>query len=134
MRARFKVMLTTAMAVVVASSAGLANAADVKIYDPASFKAAQVAGNPIMIDIAASWCPTCAAQKPIIQSLINDPAYNKMVLFQVDFDSQKDVVRKFGAQMQSTLIAYNGTKETGRSVGDTKPDSIKALFSSALEH
>lgn len=134
MRANFKVILTTAMAFVRASSAGLANAADIKTYDPASFKAAQAAGNPIIIDIAASWCPTCAAQKPIIPSLINDRAYNKMVLFQVDFDSQKDVVRKFGAQMQSTLIAYSGVKETGRSVGDTRPDSIKVLFYSALAH
>jgi thioredoxin 1 len=130
----FPAFLTVTMAVVFALSVGLASAADVKTYDPASFKAAQAAGNPIVIDIAASWCPTCAAQKPIIQSLVNDPAYSQMVLFHVDFDSQKEVVRKFGAQMQSTLIAYSGSTETGRSVGDTKPASIKALFSSTFGH
>lgn len=130
----FPAFLTVITAVVFALSVGQASAADVKTYDPASFNAAQAAGAPIVIDIAASWCPTCAAQKPIIQSLVNDPAYSHMVLFHVDFDSQKEVVRKFGAQMQSTLIAYSGSKETGRSVGDTKPASIKALFSSTFGH
>ena len=128
----FPALLGVTMSAVILLSAGLASAAEVKPYDAASFKAAEAAGTPIVIDIAASWCPTCATQKPIIQSLVNDPAYSQMVLFHVDFDSQKDVVRKFGAQMQSTLIAYNGSKETGRSVGDTKPGSIRALFSSTL--
>jgi hypothetical protein len=48
------------------------------------------------------------------------------------FDAQKDVVRDLGAQMQSTLIAYDGETETGRSVGDTDPQSIGLLFASAL--
>jgi thiol-disulfide isomerase/thioredoxin len=134
MKPIFPALLSATTAAVIVLAAGLASAADVKTYDAASFKTAQAAGTPIVIDIAASWCPTCAAQKPIIQSLVNDPAYSRIVLFHVDFDSQKDVVRKFGAQMQSTLIAYNGSKETGRSVGDTKPDSIEALFSSTLGH
>lgn len=109
-----------------------ARAAEVKDYEEAGFKAAQTSGVPIVIDIAASWCPTCAAQKPIIQSLVADPAYRQTVIFCVDFDSQKDIVRSFGAQMQSTLIAYKGEKETGRSVGDSDQDSIKVLFASTL--
>jgi hypothetical protein len=55
-----------------------------------------------------------------------------MVVFRVDFDTQKAEVRNFKARMQSTLITYQGTKETGRSVGDTNPDSIADLLSLAL--
>ena len=40
----------------------------------------------------------------------------------IDFDSQKDLVNRFGARMQSTLITFKGDKEEGRSVGDTKRD------------
>lgn len=107
-------------------------AADIKPFETAAFEAAQKEGRPIVVDIAASWCPTCKAQKPIIQSLAADAAFDEMIVFEVDFDSQKDVVRSLDARMQSTLIAYDGSTETGRSVGDTKPDSIKALFTSAL--
>ena len=81
-----------------------------------------------MIDITASWCPTCAAQKPILDKLSTDPAFKDLVIFKVDFDSQKDVVRALGARAQSTLIAFRGSVEQGRSVGDTNPASIHALF------
>ena len=43
--------------------------------------------------------------------------------------SQKDVMRKFKAQLQSTLIVYRGEKEVGRSVGETQEEWIDDLFS-----
>ena len=53
-------------------------------------------------------------------------------MFDVDFDSRKDVVKQFGATMQSTLITYKGTKETGRSAGETKPEAIASLLDKAI--
>ncbi|CCE02732.1 putative Thioredoxin (H-type,TRX-H) (fragment) [Bradyrhizobium sp. STM 3809] len=41
-------------------------------------------------------------------------------------------MKGFGAQMQSTLIVFKGTTETGRSVGDTKEASISALLDKSL--
>jgi thioredoxin len=93
-----------------------------------AFSAAQTAGKPILVDITASWCPTCASQRPILSQLMNDPAFKDLTVYQVDFDSQKDVVRGLGARMQSTLIAFHGMTEVGRSTGDTDPASIKALL------
>jgi hypothetical protein len=52
--------------------------------------------------------------------------------FVVDFDNQKDAVKSFGARMQSTLIAFKGEHETGRSVGDTDRASIAALLNKTL--
>jgi hypothetical protein len=46
--------------------------------------------------------------------------------------SQKEVVRRFGARMQSTLVVFKGNKEEGRSVGDTDRKSIAALLNKAL--
>ncbi|MDW5318512.1 thioredoxin family protein [Rhizobium sp. PL01] len=115
-----------------AFAASVACAAEVKDFEKASFDAARKAGKPVVVDISATWCPTCAAQKPIVDALSKEPAYADLILFHVDFDAQKDVVRALGAQMQSTLIAFDGDKETGRSVGDTKPVSIGALFASTI--
>jgi hypothetical protein len=50
----------------------------------------------------------------------------------VDFDDQKDAVKSFGVRTQSTLIAFKGDKETGRSVGDTNRSSIAALLDKTL--
>jgi thioredoxin 1 len=101
-------------------------------YTPAAFEAAQKAGKPILVHITAPWCTTCAAQKPILAKLEADPKFKDLQVFDVDFDSRKDVVKRFGATMQSTLITYKGDKETGRSAGETKPEAISALLDKAI--
>lgn len=130
-------VLALACALTIGSFPGLspiAAAAEFVAFEVAKFQDAQAQGRPIVVDIAATWCPTCKAQKPIIQSLAADPTYKDLIIFQVNFDDQKNVVRSLGAQLQSTLIAYRGKAETGRSVGDTNPSSIAALFQSTLKN
>lgn len=101
-------------------------------YDAAAFAEAQKTGKPIFVAIHASWCPICAAQKPILSELMADPKFKDVVYFTVDYDGQKDAVRRFGARMQSTLISFKGAKEQGRSVGDTNRASIAALLNKVL--
>lgn len=96
-----------------------------------AFASAQREGKPILVDISATWCPTCAKQRPILSQLMADPAFKDLVVYQVDFDTQKDVVRALGAQMQSTLVVFHGAAEKGRSTGDTNAQSIKALLQKA---
>jgi thiol-disulfide isomerase/thioredoxin len=110
----------------------VASAAERKTFDAAGFEAAQQRGARILVDISATWCPTCKAQKPIIDSLAEQSVNNDLVIFSVDFDSQKPIVRQLRAQSQSTLIAFRGKTETARSVGDTDPGSIAALVRSTL--
>ncbi|WP_437416613.1 thioredoxin family protein [Sinorhizobium meliloti] len=116
----------------VALTAATAFAGELKPFETTAFEAAQQAGNPIVVDIWASWCPTCAAQEPIVEKLAASPDFSEVTVFKVDFDKQKDVVQALGAQRQSTLIAFKGASETARSVGDTDPASIETLFRSAL--
>lgn len=108
-------------------------AAETMPFDSAKFAAAQKAGAPILIDIRAAWCPTCAAQQPILDRLTTEPAFKDLVVFTVDFDTQKDIVRRFGADMQSTLIAFKGARETGRSVGETDAKGIEQLIRSTAK-
>jgi thiol-disulfide isomerase/thioredoxin len=103
-------------------------AAPTAAFTQPAFVAAQQAGKPILVEITASWCPTCAKQRPILSQLMNDPAFQNLVVYNVDFDTQKDIVRAMGAQMQSTLIVFHGAAEKGRSTGDTDAASIRALL------
>jgi thioredoxin 1 len=122
------------LAVVAASTAWVARAVatETRSFDAQSFAAAQKAGKPILVAIHASWCPTCKAQKPILSELTAQPKFKTLVYFIVDFDGQKEAVKYFGARVQSTLIAYKGATETGRSVGDTERVSIAALLDKTL--
>ena len=101
-------------------------------FSASAFKAAQAAGNPILVEIHADWCPTCKAQAPILEKLSADPKFKDLKIFRVDFDAMKTVVKEFRAQQQSTLIVFKGSAEKGRSVGDTRQASIAALLDKGL--
>lgn len=121
------ISILSAIAVMSAVSSG-AWAAEKVNYDAHSFAAAQAAGKSILVEVHATWCPTCKAQAPILSALEKQDKFKSLTVFHVDFDSQKDAVKAFGARMQSTLITFKGSLETGRSVGDTNPSSIAALL------
>jgi thioredoxin-like negative regulator of GroEL len=125
------VILATALATAGLQSSAWASSTAIP-FSAEAFKAAQASGSPILVEIHADWCPTCKAQKPILEKLTADPKFRDLVVFRVDFDSMKPVVKEFGAQMQSTLIVFKGSAEQGRSVGDTKQDSIAALLDKSL--
>ncbi|MEH3118113.1 MAG: thioredoxin family protein [Methylorubrum populi] len=108
------------------------HAAEPVPYDATAFEAAQGAGRPILVQISAPWCPICRAQKPILAALAAEPRFRDLAVFTIDFDSRRDLVRRFGARMQSTLIVYRGKAEVGRLVGEAQAEWIEQLLEKAL--
>ena len=80
--------------------------------------------------MTAPWCPTCKQQRPVVQEI--EKSTPNLVVYEVDFDSAKDVLKRFRVQSQSTLIVFKGADEVGRSTGDTNPATIKALVAKGL--
>ena len=101
-------------------------------FDQKAFEAAQTAGKSILVDVSAPWCPTCRAQKPIVEKLSLLPEYKDLQIFDVDFDTQKAVLHSLQVQQQSTLIVFRGAKEIDRSVGSTDPSAISDLLKKAI--
>jgi thiol-disulfide isomerase/thioredoxin len=95
-------------------------------FEGKSFQQAQAAGKTILIDVTASWCPTCRQQRPIVEQIENERP--NLVVYDLDFDSAKDALKHFRVQYQSTLIVFRGNQEIGRSTGDTDPARIRALI------
>jgi thioredoxin 1 len=110
----------------------VALAAPIQPFSTAALKAAQAAGEPVLVDAYASWCPTCRKQAPTIDAMAKDPAFAKLVILRLDYDNQTAEKSALGITTQSTLIAYHGDKEVGRTVGITDPTQIKSLAQSAL--
>jgi len=117
---------------VVAVTASLAMAGEIKPYSQQEFDQLTAEGKPVLLDISATWCPTCKQQKPIIESLMKQPAYKDVTTLTIDFDANKPTLKKFKVTSQSTLVAFKGAKEVGRSVGDTNPDGIEGLIKKAV--
>jgi thiol-disulfide isomerase/thioredoxin len=102
-----------------------------KPFDQAAFDSANASGKPILVAVHADWCPTCKAQDPLLTELLKQPQYKDFVAYRVDYDSQKDVVKRFKVPMQSTLLVFKGGKEVGRSTGETRKDELAALMKKA---
>ncbi|NEX60074.1 thioredoxin family protein [Noviherbaspirillum galbum] len=109
----------------------IASAADPAPYTQATFDKLAKEGKPVVVDVSATWCPTCKAQKPIVEDLSKQAPYKDVSILMVDFDADKAVLKQFKVTSQSTLIAFQGGKETGRSVGDTSPAGIETIFKKA---
>jgi thioredoxin 1 len=125
-------LLVLAAALLAFGLPGPGRATEPAAYDARAFEAAQGEGRPILVQISAPWCPICRAQKPILAALSADPRFKALAVFTIDFDTQRDLVRRFGAQMQSTLIVYRGKTEVARSVGETQPEWIEQLLEKVL--
>lgn len=105
---------------------------ETKAFDAAAFEAAQVAGKPVLLEINAPWCPTCRAQAPILQKLSGEQKFAPVVAFTIDFDSQKDLLRRFNVRVQSTLISFKGKEEVARSTGETSAAAIEAQLDKSI--
>ena len=99
-------------------------------FDAKAFQASQAAGKSILVDVTAPWCPTCRQQRPIVEEI--EKEHPDIVVYEVDFDTAKDTLRRFRVQQQSTLIVFKGTKEVARSTGETDPAPLRSLVGKAF--
>lgn len=101
-------------------------------FDKAKFDDALAAGKPVVVDFQADWCPTCKAQKPIVQGLLKDPKYQGLTLFVANYDTEKDLKKRLAVSQQSTFVVFKAGKEVARSTGQTDKGAIADLFSMAF--
>jgi thioredoxin 1 len=101
-------------------------------FNQAAFDKAVATGQPVIVHVQASWCPTCKVQRPIVESLLREPKMKRVTLFSADFDTEAALKKQLRVAQQSTFVVFKGGKEVGRSTGETSKDAIAALFDKAL--
>jgi thiol-disulfide isomerase/thioredoxin len=107
-------------------------AADRFTFESKKFSETLATGKPILVHVTAPWCGECKRQKPIVAALAEEPAYQNLTIFDVDFDAQKEALRELNVQKQSTLVVFKDKAEVGRAVGITKRDAIEAVVKKGL--
>ncbi|NTV72050.1 MAG: thioredoxin family protein [Azonexaceae bacterium] len=111
------------------AAASLAFALDIQPYTPEALAARQKAGEAVVLHFHADWCPTCRAQEKVFNGWKGDAAVPGTLLI-VNYDKERELKRQLGVRTQSTLIAYKGSKETGRLAGETEPKALRAVLDS----
>ena len=102
-------------------------------YSVAALKSAQAQGRPVLVDIAAWWCPVCKSQEAKIKRITANPQFNKLLILRLDFDGQKNEWRALGANKQATLIGYKGRQEVGRVAFQTDETLIADLLRKTVQ-
>lgn len=114
-----------------AASVGTALAGELP-FDQKKFDTAVAAGESVVVDFSASWCPTCKAQKPIVDKLMALPKYKAVTLFVADYDKEVALKKQLRVAQQSTFVVFKGGKEVTRSTGQTDRDVLARVFDKAL--
>lgn len=101
-------------------------------YEPRAFEEALASGAPIVVHVYASWCPVCRAQRPVLEALAKDKAFEGVKFLAVDFDKDKEFLRKHQVPTQSVILEFKNGKEVARILGITDADKIRAGLLGAL--
>ena len=109
-----------------------ASAFDKESFTQERFDELQAAGEVVLVDVYATWCPTCAKQQTAIADYVKANPDNKFHVLVVDFDDNKDIVRQFRAPRQSTLLLYKGEEQFWFSVAESRPEVIAAELDKAI--
>lgn len=113
----------------IATASSLAIALDIQPYALETLAAKQKAGEAVTLHFHAAWCPTCRAQEKVFNGWKGDAAVPGTLLV-VNYDKERELKRQLGVRTQSTVIAYKGSKETGRLAGETYPAALRAVLAS----
>ncbi len=88
------------------------------------YKQYQDSDSVFLVDVYATWCPTCKKQSQIIDQYFADNPDSKIQVLVVDYDDQKEWVSHFRAPRQSTLLLYKGNEQLWFSVAETNKNKI----------
>jgi thioredoxin 1 len=101
-------------------------------FDAADFRAARNSGKPVVLQVAATWCGPCQKMKRAVSELVERPEFNNVMIFEADFDANKEDLRQLDAYHVTTLVVYRDKTEVQRTVGETRPEMIEPLLRKAM--
>lgn len=127
----FMKLTSLIVSVLLVAAASMAQAFEVKPFSPQALSDAEKAGQPVALHFHADWCPTCRAQDKALESMKAEKGLDLTILT-VNYDTEKDLKKRFGVKMQSTMVVLKGTKEVARLAGDTSADGIRGALKAAL--
>jgi len=97
-------------------------------YNPARFDALMASGEPVMVEIYASWCPTCLLQHRAFETLHQEGRAPQIRAVRIDFDRDRAFIEAHGFQGTGLLVVFQNGRELVRKGGLVTGDKILAFL------
>lgn len=97
-------------------------------FDKEKLNAAIADGKTVFLDFFASWCPTCRANKPIVEAAVE--ANGEVVGFVANYDTDIELKKEYSVISQSSYVVLRDGKVLDRYVGALTPSKINELLGS----
>ncbi len=93
-------------------------------YDAEKFEARMARGEPILIEIYASWCPTCLLQHRAFETLNEEGRTPTIRAIRVDFDRDEEFRKSLGINYTGALLLFNNGKRVTEVAGLITADQL----------
>ena len=93
-------------------------------YDHAKFEARLAAGDPMLVEVYASWCPTCLKQHEVFEELQEAGKFQNLRAIRVDFDRDIAFRNKYNLNYTGTLMVFKDGEYIVEGAGLTDPERI----------
>lgn len=74
------------------------------------------AGQPVVVDFYADWCPPCRMMTPALERLAVE-FDGRLTIGKIDVDENQDIAIRYGVMAMPTLGMFKGGKLVDRMVG-----------------
>jgi thiol-disulfide isomerase/thioredoxin len=110
----------------------VAQAADLVPFNSIRFEEARKSGKSIVLQVTATWCGPCQRLRKVVGGLLENPEFKDLMIFDADFDVNKDALVNLNAHTVTTLVIYRGGIEILRRSGETSSDVVEAVLKKAM--
>jgi thiol-disulfide isomerase/thioredoxin len=90
---------------------------------------AQIENGPVVLAFHSASCGTCKRQKPVLDAIMQEASFSNMKALSVDFDTEKDLRKRYRVNSSSTIVVLKDGKEVARSIGESEADDIRKTIS-----